>query len=129
MIRRAVDSSDTATVVFGTIASSADSTREALVGEHSADGTERFRRRGDGEGRAVELDIVRACIRDEENELVLVHVLRETSTTPRRSNCHATAPVVPRLPPCFVKACRTSEAVRFRLSVTASTSTATPSGP
>ena len=52
-----------------------------------------------------------------------------TSTTPCRSNCQATAPVAPRLPPCFEKACRTSDAVRLRLSVSASTSTATPSGP
>src|SRR5581483_11418485 len=52
-----------------------------------------------------------------------------TTTTPRRSNCHATAPVVPSEPPCLVNAWRTSEAVRFRLSVSASTITATPSGP
>ena len=38
---------------------------------------------------------------------------RGTSTTPRRSNCHATAPVVPSVPPCFENAWRTSAAVRL----------------
>src|SRR4051812_14864401 len=52
-----------------------------------------------------------------------------TTTTPRRSNCHATAPVAPRLPPLFANMWRTSAAVRFLLSVSASTITATPSGP
>ena len=52
-----------------------------------------------------------------------------TSTTPRRSNCHATAPDAPRLPSYLPNAARTSDAVRLRLSVSASTITATPSGP
>ncbi len=49
--------------------------------------------------------------------------------TPLRSNNHATEPDVPRFPSFFAKMCRTSEAVRLRLSVSASTSTATPPGP
>src|SRR6266536_3292719 len=53
----------------------------------------------------------------------------ETITTPRRSNSHETAPEVPRFPSFFSKAWRTSEAVRLRLSVSASTITATPLGP
>ena len=52
-----------------------------------------------------------------------------TSTTPRRSNSHATAPEPPRLPSLFANVCRTSAAVRLRLSVSASTITATPLGP
>ena len=52
-----------------------------------------------------------------------------TSTSPRRSNSQATAPAPPRLPSFFANVCRTSEAVRLRLSVSASTITATPSGP
>src|SRR4051794_15173547 len=52
-----------------------------------------------------------------------------TSTTPRRSKSHATAPDVPRLPSFFANVWRTSLAVRLRLSVSASTITATPLGP
>ena len=50
-------------------------------------------------------------------------------TTPFRSKSHATAPLVPRLPSFLAKMCRTSAAVRFRLSVNASTKTATPPSP
>jgi hypothetical protein len=46
--------------------------------------------------------------------------------TPFCSNCQAT---VDRDPPAFVKTLRTSEAVRFRLSVIAATITATLAGP
>ena len=53
----------------------------------------------------------------------------DTSTTPLRSNCHATEPGVPRLALCLLKIARTSAAVRLRLSVSASTMMATPSGP
>jgi hypothetical protein len=37
--------------------------------------------------------------------------------------------VSPRLPPCLLNAVRIDEAVRLRLSVSASTMTATPPGP
>jgi hypothetical protein len=40
-----------------------------------------------------------------------------------------TAPVSARLPPALVKVARTSPAVRFLLSVSTSTMTATPPGP
>src|SRR5919201_5345656 len=53
----------------------------------------------------------------------------ETRTTPRRSKSQVTAPAVPRLPSFLENTCRTSEAVRLRLSVSASTITATPFGP
>src|SRR6185312_11956672 len=49
-------------------------------------------------------------------------------STPIRLNKYATEPSVPRLPPNLVKAWRTSEMARWRLSVTHSTSTATPPG-
>ena len=49
--------------------------------------------------------------------------------TPFLLNMKDTQPVVPRLPPNLSKAWRTSAAVRFRLSVRASTITATPEGP
>ena len=49
--------------------------------------------------------------------------------TPFLLNMKDTQPVVPRLPPNLSKAWRTSAAVRFRLSVRASTITATPLGP
>src|SRR5919198_1372934 len=52
-----------------------------------------------------------------------------TRITPRRSNNHATEPEPPRLPSCLLNAARTSAAVRLRLSVSASTITATPFGP
>ena len=46
--------------------------------------------------------------------------------TPRWTNCQAT---VESVPPCRVKMLRTSDAVRFRLSVIAATITATLAGP
>ena len=51
-----------------------------------------------------------------------------TTTRPRRLNMNATAPGSARLPPTSVNALRTSDAVRLRLSVRQSTSTATPFG-
>jgi hypothetical protein len=51
-----------------------------------------------------------------------------TSTTPRRSKSHATAPVVPRLPPCLENVCRR----RRRCGSVVGQGldeTATPSGP
>ena len=56
-------------------------------------------------------------------------VVPGTMTTPRRSKSQATAPFVPRLPSCLANVCLTSAAVRFRLSVSASTKTATPPSP
>ncbi len=55
--------------------------------------------------------------------------LASNAITPTRSNMNDTEPVSPRLPPDLVKKERTSEAVRLRLSVSASTITATPPGP
>ena len=52
-----------------------------------------------------------------------------TITIPRRSKSQATAPEPPRFPSFFANVWRTSEAVRLRLSVSASTITATPLGP
>ena len=52
-----------------------------------------------------------------------------TATEPLRSNWNATEPLVPRLPPAWVNAERTSAAVRFLLSVRHSTKKATPAGP
>ena len=52
-----------------------------------------------------------------------------TSTTPRRSNCQATLPSPPKLPPWSSKMRRTIAAVRFRLSVSARRRIATPPGP
>src|SRR5882672_6118621 len=49
--------------------------------------------------------------------------------TPLRSNMKDTLLVSPRWPPAFEKAMRISEAVRLRLSVSASTMMATPPGP
>ena len=49
--------------------------------------------------------------------------------TPLRSNMKETLFVSPRLPPALEKAMRISEAVRLRLSVSASTMIATPPGP
>ena len=52
-----------------------------------------------------------------------------------KTNCptclkrNATEPSVPRLPPCFANAWRTSATVRMRLSVMQSTITAAPPGP
>ena len=46
--------------------------------------------------------------------------------TPFLSNKYETQPVVPRFPPALSKACLTSAAVLFLLSVLASTITATP---
>jgi hypothetical protein len=54
---------------------------------------------------------------------------RPTVMRPRGSNCQATAPEPASAPPDFVNIDRTSAAVRLRLSVWASTSTATPPGP
>jgi hypothetical protein len=51
-----------------------------------------------------------------------------TTITPFRVNIQAVEPVSPRLPLFRVKACRTSCAVRFRLSVSASTNRAMPPG-
>ena len=51
-----------------------------------------------------------------------------TATTPRRANCHATAPGSAMLPPFFENAVRTSEPERLRLSVDTCTSRATPAG-
>ena len=50
------------------------------------------------------------------------------SMTPLRSNFQATQPEAPREPPHLSKMWRISLAVRFRLSVTTSTITATPQG-
>ena len=50
-------------------------------------------------------------------------------STPRFSKIQATEPGSPRLPPCLVKAWRTSALVRLRLSVSASTRIAAPPGP
>jgi hypothetical protein len=50
-------------------------------------------------------------------------------TSPLRSNMNPTLPVSPRFPPFFEKVDRTVDAVRLRLSVIASTITATPLGP
>src|SRR5215207_7859311 len=55
-------------------------------------------------------------------------VARATRMWPFRSNCQATAPGSAIEPPFFEKALRTSDPVRFRLSVSTSTSTATPPG-
>ena len=55
--------------------------------------------------------------------------LASYSTMPTWSNMNDTAPVSARLPPFLVKLARTSPAVRLRLSVSASTITATPPGP
>ena len=49
--------------------------------------------------------------------------------TPRRLNRKLTEFVSPSAPPYLAKAERMSEAVRFRLSVSASTMMATPEGP
>ena len=46
-----------------------------------------------------------------------------------RSNMKLTLPDSARFPPCLEKAARTSDAVRLRLSVSASTMMATPQGP
>ena len=56
-------------------------------------------------------------------------LLASYSMIPVRSNMKATEPVSPRLPPDLVKKERMSEAARLRLSVSASTMTATPPGP
>ena len=50
-------------------------------------------------------------------------------TTPRRENRKLTELVSPSAPPCLANAERMSDAVRLRLSVSASTITATPAGP
>ncbi len=50
-------------------------------------------------------------------------------TSPARSNMKETEPVSPMLPPFLLKIARMSAAVRFRLSVIASTMMATPPGP
>ena len=52
-----------------------------------------------------------------------------TTTTPSRSNRNATEPVWPSEPPALLNAARTFEAVRLRLSVSASTTNAAPPGP
>src|SRR5215813_12538221 len=52
-----------------------------------------------------------------------------TWITPRRSNIQATQPAVPMRPLCFSKMCLISGPVRFLLSVSTRTSTATPPGP
>ncbi len=52
-----------------------------------------------------------------------------TCSWPLRSNWKATEPEVPKLPPAWENALRTSAAVRLRLSVRASQYTATPAGP
>lgn len=51
-----------------------------------------------------------------------------TRITPRRLNCQPTAPGSAIAPPNFVNALRTSDAVRFLLSVRTSISIATPPG-
>ena len=53
---------------------------------------------------------------------------RGTTIWPLRSNCQATAPGSANDPPLRVNVLRTSAPVRFRLSVSASTMTATPLG-
>ena len=55
--------------------------------------------------------------------------VRGTAISPRGSNCQATAPEPASWPPDLVNIERTSAAVRLRLSVWASTRTATPPGP
>ena len=52
-----------------------------------------------------------------------------TSTMPRDANIQPTLPVSPRLPSLRLNRKRSSDAVRLRLSVAASTITATPAGP
>ena len=52
-----------------------------------------------------------------------------TMSTPLVSNMYDTQPLVPIEPPCLSKMWRTSEAVRFLLSVRHSTMTATPFTP
>ena len=51
------------------------------------------------------------------------------TSSPFFSKIQATEPGSPRLPPALLKAWRISEPVRLRLSVSASTNTATPPGP
>ena len=50
-------------------------------------------------------------------------------TAPTRLNWKATELLSPSVPPFLLNAVRRSEAVRLRLSVSASTITATPAGP
>ena len=117
-----------ATVVFGTIASSADSAWKPAASSASGPGQGLGRAR-DLERRAVERDVVGARVRRREQELLLVRALGRHEHEPAPLELPGDGPVAPRFPPCFENRCRTSEAVRLRLSVSASTSTATPSGP
>ena len=64
-----------------------------------------------------------------ELERVLVNPLRRQAETPIFWNWKATLPVVPRLPPWFLKPTRTLATVRTTLSVAVSTTTAIPCGP
>ena len=57
------------------------------------------------------------------------HALAEMVDWPSRSKPWLTEPEAPRLPPFFEKAVRMLVAVRLRLSVSASTISATPPGP
>ena len=84
---------------------------------------------GDDERLPVALDIVGAGVGRGEHELVLVDAIGRDEHDAAPLELPRDPPVAPRLPPCFENMCRTSEAVRFRLSVSASTITATPSGP
>src|SRR5207253_2861644 len=117
----AVLSSSTSTVVFGTIVSSALSTVKPAPSTAS--------RTLDSEsGAAVIWNVEPSSSTSSAPPSAAASISsssstpsESTSTIPRRSNCQATAPDAPRLPSCFENAERTSEAVRLRLSVSAST--------
>ena len=77
---------------------------------------------------AVLLHVLGAGV-DRRDQVVLAIAGAVDDDRPRFSKIQATEPGSPRLPPCLVKAWRTSALVRLRLSVSASTRTAAPPGP
>jgi hypothetical protein len=91
-----------------------------------------FRKRifGDRQTKFVILYNSRNVHRKRTSNIILAYrQFLSTRTTPRRANCHCTAPGPPSDPPWLEKRCLISPPVRFLLSVTVSTITPTPPGP
>ena len=127
--RRPASSPSTLTEFFGTMASSAESTRSPAARSASCTA---WNAAGDvvttywSPSRAKSsAPASSACSSVESSD----ELAASSMTWPRWSNIHATDPVAPRLPPLRLKAWRISATVRVGLSVVASMKMAAPPGP
>ena len=121
-------SSSSSTRVLGSWATSALSTSIPASSSAARTAVEVGRLAGDLEHVVVGADVLGAGV-DRDHQVVLGVAL--ASRRRRRPSCRTgrrRSPGSPRLPSCLVNAWRTSEPVRLRLSVVASTSSATPPG-